>query len=111
PEAVKKRIIDACDPVVGHAGSPLFHGRVNAKNALTASVNATLAVQNFDVGGTANGSFGPINSENTLNVNFINLSPTGTSLTAQVQPGNGYSWDNFDPLHSAGWPNATLGNI
>jgi subtilisin family serine protease len=102
PDAVKKRIIDACDPVVGHANDPLYHGRVNAKNALIAPVTPALAIQSFKVNGADDGTLGPINSSNTIEVTFINSSRAGSSLTGVIIDGPGYKSNGI---------NGIIGNI
>jgi subtilisin family serine protease len=97
PDAVKKRILDACDPVAGHLfGDPLYHGIVNAEAALTAPVTPALAIQSFTVNGSPDGKLLGVGSSNSLDVTFVNTSSSlATNLHGIIVDGAGYTGDGI----------------
>ncbi len=110
PDAVKQRIIQSCDRIP-NADTLLYHGRVNAANAIASPTNPLLAVQDYLVGTDTLGTLKDIGSSNSLIVDFVNLSTSGSNLTAQIIPGGGYTWLGYDARYPALWPNTVLGNI
>ena len=112
PQAVQKRVIGTCDPIPGK-DPYLYHGRVNAGKALNLPATPSLAVQDYSVGTQFLGTLGKIGSTNSLNVNFVNLGlgQGSSGLSATIQPGAGYTWKGFDPIHSATWPFVLLGSM
>src|SRR5207237_8210264 len=112
PDAVNQRIITTCDPMKGAGtNSYLFHGRVNAFAALNAPGHPAIAVQGFSVAGGKGDSLDVIGKRVTLNVNFQNAGLPGTNVNAELQPGPGYTWDQFDPNFHTNWPSANIGTI
>src|SRR5665213_444819 len=111
PQAVQKRVIETCDPIPGK-DPYLYHGRVNAGTALNLPQSPSLAVQDYSVGTQYLGTLGPIGTTSKLYVSFVNLGlGQGSNLIATMQPGAGYTWKNFDPIHSDSWPFEQLGNM
>ncbi|HET6401226.1 MAG TPA: S8 family serine peptidase, partial [Candidatus Kapabacteria bacterium] len=102
PDAVKKRIIETCDPIP-NKDPYLYHGRVNAFEALNIPPSPSLAIQNYSVGFQVLGTLGAIGSTNALSVNFINVGADGSNLTAQIQPGAGYTWPGYNPVYQSTW--------
>jgi hypothetical protein len=112
PAAVKQRIIETCDPMQG-AGTDgyLYHGRVNAFAALNAPGHPSIAVQGFSVSGGSGDSLDVIGQPSTINVTFQNGGLPGTNLNAELQPGPGYSWDQFDPNSHNYWPKSNIATL
>ena len=111
PAAIQKRVISTCDPIPNE-NPYLYHGRVNAYNALNIPPSPSLAIQDYSVGSQFLGTLGAVNSTNNLNVNFINLGDAdGNNLTATIEPGAGYTWNGYDPRYPGNWPTATIAVI
>jgi len=110
PAAVQKRIISTCDPIP-NKDAYLYHGRVNANTALNIPLAPSLAIQDYSVASQFLGALGAIGSSNSLKVNFVNLAGNGTSLSATIQPGAGYTWSGYDPRYPALWPRDLLGDV
>src|SRR5581483_9339034 len=111
PDAVKKKVIETCDPIKGK-NAYLYHGRVNAGAALAPSTTPSLAVQDYSIGNHYLGVLGPYNQQSTVVVNFINISTApGSNLTAMILPGPGYTWKGYDPRYQNTWTNEPLGTM
>ncbi len=111
PDAVKARIISTCDPMKGAAlgNSYLFHGRINAFTALNAPGHPSIVVKALQAAGQD--SLDIVGKRTTLSVTFQNGGDPGVNLTAELQPGSGYTWDQFDPNFHGLWPKANIGNL
>ena len=113
PDAVKARIISTCDPMkIGKssiANPYLFHGRINAFTALNAPGHPAIVVKGLTAAGKD--SLDVVLQKTSLNVTFQNGGDPGVNLTAQLQPGPGYTWDAFDPNIKSAWPTANIGNL
>ncbi|MDP4199413.1 MAG: S8 family serine peptidase [Bacteroidota bacterium] len=113
PSAVKSIIIETCDPVRGQESNPDYHGRVNALAALNqvkTPSHPNVSMVGYQVNSVPSDSLRGVGAYVNLSVNFVNsAAPATNTISATLQPGPGYSWQNYQPQFPSQWPNFDLG--
>ncbi|HET6400190.1 MAG TPA: S8 family serine peptidase [Candidatus Kapabacteria bacterium] len=81
PEFISRQLIATCDNVVNPSDRTDYWGRLNAANALTASLGPGLIVASYSIDGVASDSLRP-GQNRVLSVTFKNVMSAGSNLSA-----------------------------